>query len=98
MISEEGVSFTQVVGASRPRKQEPIALAVPQHCLTKMSGPGWTRKYASELDAKLELYKSICGQCRAEEDIDEHSSIYDMLVTACGCEYDWSPGFTRIVK
>lgn len=109
LTGEDAASFRKQVAEGDPvqearadesykRRLKLLATVVPQHCLTKMSGPGWTRKYASELDARLELYRHICDQCRAEEGLDEHSSIYDMLVSACGCEYDYEPLFTRLAK
>ena len=55
--------------------------------LTKLSAPGWEKEYTDKVELQAELYKHICEQCRAEEAVTEISSIYDMLNTACGCEF-----------
>jgi transcription elongation factor Elf1 len=65
--------------------------------LYKLSAPGWTKEYDSDADLKTALYTHICNDCRKgciEEEtiiwnpVDENSSVYDMLNTACGCEFD----------
>lgn len=72
--------------------------------LYKLSAPGWTKEYTNDIDLKAELYAHICKSCRegniwkgedeGEEDVvlwdpvNENSDVYDMLATACGCEFD----------
>lgn len=69
--------------------------------LHKLSAPGWTKEFATEEEARVELFKHICGICckgdkayNAEgelvyesDPVDENSSLGDLLSTACGCEY-----------
>jgi hypothetical protein len=55
--------------------------------LIKLSEPGWEKMFVSERDAKRELYQYICAACRDDDNINEKSSIDDMLGTACGCEF-----------
>lgn len=60
---------------------------MPKYTLTKDSSPGWERDFYDKETLRQELYKHICNQCRCEEGITEQSTISDMLVTACGCEF-----------
>jgi len=70
--------------------------------LYKLSAPGWVKEYDNDIDLRAELYSHICGACRIGcreqmgdgevwtvwEPVNENSDIYEMLATACGCEYD----------
>lgn len=56
--------------------------------LFKLSAPGWTQTFLFKEQVQQELYKHMCGQCRAEEGLTEISDIDQMLASACGCEYD----------
>jgi hypothetical protein len=58
-----------------------------KYILTKMSAPGWEKKFDDKIELQMELYTHICNQCRCEEGITEISDIGDMLATACGCEF-----------
>jgi hypothetical protein len=68
--------------------------------LIKMSSPGWEREFQMEEELKAELYSWICKDCKEgyedeyEDDlifkslsINIDSSLYEMLSTACGCEF-----------
>lgn len=57
--------------------------------LTKLSAPGWVKRFNSEKEARNELYKWICGQCKEEYAIRAYSTIDDLLWTDCGCEFDY---------
>lgn len=56
--------------------------------LMKLSAPGWEKTFNSKKEARNELYKWICPQCKEEEGIKDYSSLSEMLSTACGCEFD----------
>lgn len=64
-----------------------------KHILYKISSPGWTKEFSSEEEAKEELFKYICNNCREEGNefddppINKDSSIEDMLWSPCGCEF-----------
>lgn len=64
--------------------------------LHKLSKPDWIKEYDNEAKLKSELYTNICYSCRLGstygetviwKPVDENSSISDLLLTACGCEY-----------
>lgn len=61
--------------------------------LTKLSGEGWEKHFSNEEDLKAELFSHICPMCRdgfeyeGAKPVNAGSSIWDMLSTACGCEY-----------
>ena len=57
--------------------------------LYKLSKPGWTLEFDTKLEVQQELYKWMCGQCKAEEGITEISDIDHMLSSCCGCEFDF---------
>ena len=71
--------------------------------LTKLSEPGWERDFFTEDGARKELFKRICSMCQRGDEfvsddgevlhkdapVDKNSSIYDLLATPCGCEYDF---------
>lgn len=58
------------------------------YVLYKMSAPGWKLEFDTEEQARDELLKHICDQCRTTMRITEGSSIDEMLGTDCGCEFD----------
>ena len=66
-----------------------------RYILTKLSYPGWEKEFASEVEARYELYKHICFLCRKGEEeffsepVDQNSSIFDMLDSPCGCEFSF---------
>mgnify|MGYP000343621332 CR=1 FL=1 len=66
----------------------PVDFPTKKHALFKLSSPGWTKLFDTELELQQELYKYICFQCQCEEAITEISEIGPMLATACGCEFD----------
>ena len=59
--------------------------------LSKVSNPGWEKKYDTGEEVKAALYASICDMCRKGEEggppVDETSTISAMLSTPCGCEF-----------
>jgi hypothetical protein len=56
--------------------------------LIKLSEPGWEKIFDSENQARNELYKWICNQCKEEEGIRANSPLDELLASACGCEFD----------
>jgi hypothetical protein len=66
----------------------PVDFPKQKYALFKLSSPGWTKIFDTELGLQQELCKYICSQCQAEEAITEHSEIKQMLSTDCGCEFD----------
>ena len=64
--------------------------------LIKCSAPGWIKEFKSEVEARHFLFNNcICSLCTegdeetGYEPIDINSSIWSMLSTSCGCEYDY---------
>ena len=68
--------------------------------LSKVSSPGWGKEFQMEEELKAELYSWICKDCKEgyEEEYEDElffkslpinidSSLYEMLSTACGCEF-----------
>ena len=55
--------------------------------LFKLSEPGWTKEFDTDVELQQELFMWMCEQCQCEEAITEISSINDMLATACGCDF-----------
>ena len=64
--------------------------------LHKLSKPGWTKECNTDEELRQELYTNICYSCRLGstygetviwKPVNENSSIPDLLLTACGCEY-----------
>jgi hypothetical protein len=61
--------------------------------LDKMSSPGWDepKDFLSETECAEELIKHICRGCREWNDEKKLDiplrNLYDLLNTACGCEY-----------
>lgn len=59
-----------------------------KYSLCKLSSPGFTKEYPSNLDAKAELFRWICGLCIEDYNLTKDSSIDEMLGTPCGCEFE----------
>ncbi len=58
--------------------------------LTKLSGPGWTKRFRTELEVYIELQHYICKMCITEFNHECHrdpKDIHDLLWTACGAEF-----------
>lgn len=60
--------------------------------LFKLSEPGWELEFDSLQEAGDKLLKHICSDC-SDEAIGSYTCfndklIYDLLCTACGCEFD----------
>lgn len=59
-----------------------------KYSLSKLSSPGFTKEYSSELDMKAELFTWVCGLCIEEYNLTKDSSVDEMLYTPCGCEFE----------
>jgi len=58
--------------------------------LVKVSSPGWEKEVGSKLEAYFELEKHICDMCLDWFYIEYKEypqDVYDLLCTACGCEF-----------
>lgn len=53
--------------------------------LTKLSAPGWERKYVLRGAAVESLRKCICELCIQE--VADRADAAELLGTPCGCEY-----------
>ena len=63
-----------------------------KYSLSKLSSPGFTKEYSSELDMKAELFMWVCGLCIEDYNLTKDSSIDEMLETPCGCEFEIKGG------
>ncbi len=78
------------------------------YTLTKMSMPGWTRIFPTELDACRELLNYVCDSCLQAESQEEFGDqarpapdptvAKDLLRTSCGLEFELEPTDTREIK
>ncbi len=59
------------------------------YLLTKLSAPGWEKEFIRESDVRLELSCWVCKDCldELEEDGLDIKDVYNLLLTACGCEF-----------
>lgn len=66
----------------------------------KLSSPGWRKRFATPGEALTELRLHVCDSCFAGGEYDlgngevhkepapNPDSLYDLLGTPCGCEFD----------
>ena len=68
-----------------------------KYILTKISAPGWEKKFFTVDELKNELYVHLCSYCCTgfkdeesgyeQDPVTECSSLGEMLSTGCGCEF-----------